>query len=87
MILAVSHGVANALGLPTASVTITHVGGVPVQAAHRRLAQASSIQFNVKSLASDANSVQTLAASIAEAATEVSLVANVQVLIRAGATN
>jgi hypothetical protein len=80
MVLAVRLGVESSLGMPQGSVTVTHVGGVKVGSfGRRRLAISSaSVTFEIKSLASDDSSVKALESNLALAATEGSLVANVQ---------
>ena len=67
-------GVASALGLSPSMVAVTHIDGQPVS---RRLADAV-ISFEVQSPSSTSTAVADLRADMQTAATEGSLVANVQ---------
>jgi hypothetical protein len=69
-------GVADALGLASEMVTVTHIAGNAVTTT-RRLAEVA-ISFEIQSASPAAAQVQALRETIIEAATEGSIVANVQ---------
>lgn len=74
MKLSLEAGVATSLGLDTELVTVTHIDGQPTR---RRLATAA-ISFEIQSASSNTEQLQMLKDAITEAATEGSIVANVQ---------
>jgi hypothetical protein len=77
---AMATGIANSLGLPSDTVTITKINGVAVSSGSRHLASGSgiAIEFNIVPTSADAGAVAKLSADVKTAAGEGAVVANIQ---------
>jgi hypothetical protein len=73
-----AEGMANALGLEMGAVSVTHVNGVSVSASRRLVGADVSITFLIESASSAPGQVLALQETIRAAASEGSIVANVQ---------